>query len=221
MGWKEDPFKRYVAVGSRETPDEFLALQYHCGRELCDMGFQGTSGLAEGSDETYYEGAKSSTRFDEIGFLNFIPWNGFKSSKTSVKKHYADTSKLIFDFDESPFKMRAWILGVGARGTDNGLPPVENLSSLRGGHCMHGRNAHQLLGLYLDRVPSFLHCYARPIGKGPKVNGGTNTAVMLAHHFGVKVINLATPEGLRTTLDFLNKRGIQVDTTPFRKLLGE
>ena len=221
MNWKIDPFKRYVAVGSRETPDDMLALQYHVGRELCSMGFQGSAGLADGSDSAYYNGAKTSDRFDEIGFLNVIPWNGFKSSKTAAVKHFADPDNLIFDFDKSPYKRRAWCLGIGARGTDNGLLKVDNLSDIRGGHSMHGRNAHQVLGLHLDRIPEFIHCYAKPIGNKGLVSGGTNTAVALCIHFGVKVINLATPKGLAWTLSFLEGRGVPVDRSHFRKQLGD
>lgn len=215
LTWLTNPLVFYTAVGSRETPEDMLVLQFHMGRELCDMGVQGHSGLADGSDETYYEGAKQSKRFDEIGFTNFIPWNGFASSAKSLNKHFADPNKLIFNLDESPFRRRAWCLGVGARGGDMGLIKCDSLSRIRGGHSLHARNAHQVLGLWLNKKSSFVHCWAKPVGKSDRVQGGTATAVALAHHFKIRVINLATPEGLAWTLNFLKNRNVEIDYSKY------
>jgi hypothetical protein len=70
---------------------------------------------------------------------------------------------------------------------------------------LHARNACQILDLDLCHPVKFVSCWAEPIGKKGKVKGGTGTAVALALHFGIDVINLATAEGLERALAFLEK----------------
>lgn len=195
--------KPYTAVGSRDTPEDILVLQHHVGKIMCDLGWHGFSGLAEGPDSIYYGGAKCSDRFKEIGFTNIIPWNGFSGSKTGLIKHKHDPNNDIFNLAFSSYKKRAMWLALGARGTDKGLSS--------GGLALHSRNAMQVLDINLKRPSRLVHCWAPPIGISGHVKGGTGTAVALGIHFGIDIINLATKAGLKRTLDFLKLNNVEID----------
>lgn len=181
-----------------------LTLQFHTGKLLCDLGWHGFSGLADGSDSAYYEGAKQSLHFETNGFTNIIPWNGFTGgSKDSLVKHYHNKQKGVFNLDFLEHKRRAKWLGLGARGGDHGLS--------KGGISLHSRNAMQVLGLQLRRPVALLHCWAKPIGTSGRVDGGTATAVALAMHFKINVVNLATRKGLGRTLVLLKQNNVDID----------
>ncbi|HET8687460.1 MAG TPA: hypothetical protein VFM18_12470, partial [Methanosarcina sp.] len=54
--------------------------------------------------------------------------------------------------------------------------------------ALHTRNMYQVLGKSLNEPSRFLVCYAEPTLHG--VKGGTNSAVVLAKRYNVKVYNL-------------------------------
>jgi len=199
--------KPYTGIGSRDTPEEMLLLQWHMGRVLCDQGWHGFSGLALGSDTKFYQGALASERFTVDSFTNIIPYSGFKSTKECTVRHYHDPSKNIFAFDRLPEQdqMKAYWLGIGARGGTFMLKDLWKLKKREwpAGVALHSRNAMQLLDLDLMTRSRFVHCWATPIGNKGRVKGGTGTAVALALHLGIDVINLATRDGLKRTLKFL------------------
>lgn len=189
---------RYAGVGSRDTPEDILCIQFRLGKTFCDIGFQGISGEAPGSDQIYHEGAKQSKRYGEVGFEVFLPWNGFE-------KVWHDPKNNVWDFAKTGFSRRAWWLGIGARGTDSGLK--------RGGMAMHSRNAMQILGGDLVNPVRFVSCWAKPRGKEGHVQGGTGTAVALAMHFGIEVLNLYTDDAMERALNFLDKHEIRDERT--------
>lgn len=197
-------------MGSRETPEDFLVLQHHVGKVFCDLGWHGFSGLAPGPDQTYWGGAKQSHRYGEVGFTNIIPWNGFKGSATSLEQFWHDPAEGIYALNFLPHRKRAFYLGIGARGTGAGLG--------RGGFAMHTRNAMQILDLDLRTPCRLVHCYAKPVGISGHVKGGTATAVALAIHFGIPVINLATKEGLARTLTLLKNNNVEIDYEYYESL---
>ena len=165
---------------------------------MCDLGWHGLSGYAPGSDEIYYEGAKQSKRFKEVGFTNILPWDGFE-------KGHHDPANNFWDLKRTGYMRRAYWLGIGARGTDAGLG--------KGGIAMHSRNAMQVLEIDLTCPVRLVSCYAKPRGKEGRVQGGTDTAVGLALHFGIDVCNLATDEGLERALNFLERYEIKDERT--------
>lgn len=207
--------KPYTGIGSRDTPEEFLILQWHMGRVLCDEGWHGFSGLALGSDKKYYEGAQTSHQFNVDRFTNIIPYSGFKSTKECEVRHYHNPSKNIFAFDRLPWQdqMKAYWLGIGARGGTFGLKQLEKLKNREwpAGVALHCRNTMQLLDLDLSTRSRFVHCWAKPKGTKGHVEGGTGTAVALALHLGIDVINLATKAGLKRTLNFLELREVELN----------
>lgn len=189
---------RYAAVGSRETPEDILCIQFRIGKTMCDIGFMGLSGEAPGPDQIYHEGAKQSRRYDEVGFEAYLPWNGFE-------KVWHNPEKNIWDYNKTGFAKRAWWLGIGARGTDAGLK--------RGGMAMHARNAMQILGGDLRNPVQMVSCWAKPRGKEGHVQGGTGTAVALAIHFKIPVFNLYTDEAMERAMNFLDKYEIKHERT--------
>ena len=94
-------------------------------------------------------------------------------------------------------------------------PNYEALKRKRGAFALHSRNVHQVLGAnVLEPRPSSFCLYYASEDKHGNPKGGTATAVNLAKKFGVRVLNLNTPERLKTLADFLDKmerkRGITV-----------
>lgn len=177
-------------IGSRDVADEIARIQLRLGGTLVDLGWVPRSGLADGSDSNYYYGALLSPNFMLTGFDNYVPGKWFCS-----RNH--DPGKGLYQLNETGFAKRAWWLGIGARGTDAGLKS--------GGMQLHSRNSMQLLGEELKELSRFVVCHAKPIGDGTRVSGGTATAVALARHFGIEVINTYTEEGLARVLKFLEK----------------
>lgn len=181
----------YAGIGSRDTPEEVLSIQFRLGRALCDAGWHGMSGECHGSDMMYHEGARQSPRYKEVGFTAIIPWEGFEGCQYNPEDG-------IIDLRHTKVSKRAMWLGIGARGTDAGLK--------KGGILLHTRNALQILGLDLKHPVRFVSCWAKPLGKQGHVQGGTGTAVALAIHMGIPVINLYTEEGLKRAMAFLDSK---------------
>lgn len=187
--------KTYAGVGSRDTPQDMLDLMYRMAKVLCDLGWVGNSGEAPGADWYFHEGARVSRNYGPGMFNAIIPWNGFKTQ--NEVKVYEKPGNNIYVMDNYRRK-KAEVLGIGARKTLAGL-------NTPGKVALHARNAMQVLGMDLRSPIKFLVCWAKPVGKEGKVSGGTNTAVALALHFGIDVINLATPHGLGRALAFLEE----------------
>ena len=71
---------------------------------------------------------------------------------------------------------------------------------------LHGRNAFQILGPELNHKVAYCICWtpdgAQSHAERSIKTGGTGTAISIADHFGVPVINLANPEQLKTWGDW-------------------
>lgn len=187
-------FPTYAAVGSREAPADICKIIYRLGKILCDKGWHGMSGEAPGCDYFFHAGAKTSKHYKHVGFTAIIPWQGFESQ--GGLRVYARPGNNIITLAQTGWERRAYWIGIGARGTDAGLG--------RGGIALHSRNALQVLGENMQTKVRMLICYAKPVGKTGKVKGGTNTAVVLAIHYKIPIINLAIPEGLTRALKMIH-----------------
>ena len=82
---------------------------------------------------------------------------------------------------------------------------------------MHSRNMHQVLGgNILEPKPSSFCLYYAKEDKYGNPMGGTASAVNLSKRYGIRVLNLNTPERLELLDKFLTsmevKRGIVVET---------
>lgn len=186
--------RRYAGVGSRELPADRAMVIRRLGRKLCDVGWLGQSGEADGTDTEFHLGAKESPRYGEVGFIAFLPWNGFRSSKTSPRIFHNPREgrfdATLFDSFED-----AKPIAIEARGSFDGLGP--------GGICMHTRNVFQVLTPTLKHPVDRLFAYAKPVGNGTKVAGGTNTALQIALRYKVPVTNLYYDEECERVMKWL------------------
>lgn len=180
----------YAGIGSQDAPAEVLNVQFRLGKVLCDLGWHGISGEAPGPDIAYHDGARCSRRYHEVGFTAIIPWGGFQNIWHNPQRN-------IYDLRHTEHFKRSFWLGIGARGTDRNLKD--------GGLLLHSRDSMQVMGVDLKSPVKFVSCWAMPVGKNGKVKGGTNTAVSLALHMGIEVINLYTDEGMQRSIAFLEK----------------
>lgn len=187
---------KYCGVGSRKTPINVLDVMFNLGRALCDVGYLGMSGEADGADFTFHEGARSSPRYPEVGFAAYIPWQGMRVHHSSGRV-FEDWSKGIYDASQFHNHPEAMELAKQARGSFEGLG--------RGGIGLHSRNSYQVLSPSLCNPAARLICWAKPVGKGMRVEGGTNTAVQIAHRFNVPVVNLYYEEKLEQVLTFIKR----------------
>lgn len=171
----------YAGVGSRETPEDVLALMRRLGEHLCNLGWGLSSGDAEGADRAFYEGAYVSPNFYKVPSRIYLAWNG-------VWGRYHDPSEYFFDATRyTDTYETAKQMALEARGSFEGLK--------RGGIGMHTRNVFQIHGHTLqDPVGSILY-WGQPVGKTEKVKGGTNTALQLAVRANVPIrLNLYKEE---------------------------
>lgn len=145
---------------------------------MCDNGCIGSSGEADGADKAFHDGARRSARYSEIGFVAYLPFNGFRSRKDGDRLYHS-TANGLWDATLFDNYNEAMELAKTVRGSWAGLGP--------GGIACHTRNTYQVLTPTLNHPSKRLICWAEPVGKSGKVRGGTNTAVALAiqHHIPV------------------------------------
>jgi hypothetical protein len=119
------------------------------------------SGHAPGADQAFERGAGHRAEL-------YLPWPGFEDS-TPIKARTVVSSPTREAIDLSASHHPTW----------DGLK--------RGAKQLHGRNAHQVLGLYLDSPALLVVCWT-PDALG---GGGTGQAIRIAKAHGVDVHDLA------------------------------
>lgn len=189
--------KVYAGVGSRETPEEILALMRELGKALCEDGWVLSSGDAVGADRAFYEGARMASNFSEEMVRIYLSYNGFWNGFERV---YVDSKPGLLDatvFTETYEQAKQ--MALEARGSFERLGP--------GGIALHTRNVFQIHGHTLqDKVKAMVY-WGIPKGKTEKVNGGTNTALQLAIKSGIeKRINLYYEENVAAAKAYLARR---------------
>jgi hypothetical protein len=188
------PFKGWFAgVGSRETPEEILALMRRISVALYAQGYALSSGDAEGADTAFYEGAIVSPHYHVLGARIYLAWDGVRGRHHDPKNYFYDASK--FPTWETANSLASEI-----------HPAWDHCK--RGARAMHSRNIYQVMGHCLTDPISSLLYWARPVGKDEKVSGGTNQALQTSIKFGIKNrINLYTDEGMARATKFLDQYG--------------
>lgn len=188
---------RYTGVGSRDAPEHVLELFRRLGKVMCDKGSIGSSGEADGCDKAFHDGARLSSRYTEVGFVAYLPFNGFRSRKDSARLYHNPAAGL---WDATAFDSytRAAEIAKAARGSWAGLGP--------GGIACHTRNTFQVLTPTLDAPSKRLFCWAVPVGKSGKVEGGTNTAVAIALAHNVPVLNCYYEHTQRKLEDWIREQ---------------
>jgi len=187
--------RRFVAiVGSREAPEEALAMARGLGRALTDRSIAVSSGDADGMDLAGYEGALTSPSFDLVGARIFLAKHCVHYQTRPPR--YAD-ERIFFDASQFYNWEEAQQYAFEARGSFERLGPY--------GIALHTRNAYQILLDDLKSPVGSVVYWARPIGKKGQVKGGTNTAVQIARRFNVPQVNLYTDEGMRKIESYIER----------------
>lgn len=207
----------YTGVGSRETPPEVISVMEDAAFRLARLGFTLRSGKAGGADAAFQRGMQKydetldngkkkeyRTRLAEI----YIPWDGFASDNED-----------LWDFWDYPLSYLDHLMPEQKQKRDQLVeeihPNYDALKKKRGAFALHSRNVHQVLGAnILDPKPSAFCLYYASEDKHGNPKGGTATAVNLAKKYGVRTLNLNTPERLALLEQFLTnlerKRSVQV-----------
>jgi len=196
----------YTGIGSRETPQEIISVMEDAAFRLARVGLTLRSGKAGGADaafqrgmQKYYETLDNGnqkeyrTRLAEI----YIPWDGFSSDNEG-----------LWDFWDYPLDYLDHLIPEQKSKRDELVeeihPNFEALKKKRGAFALHSRNVHQVLGAnVLEPRPSVFCLYYAGEDKNGNPKGGTATAVNLAKKYGVRTLNLNTPERLATLEQFL------------------
>jgi hypothetical protein len=130
--------KAYAGVGSRETPDDMLALCQMAAEALADQNYVLRTGHAPGADQAFERGAG---RLAEV----FLPWPSFENSEPLE-------ADVIHD-GPTVDAMR-----IAAR-----LHP--NWANLKqGAQKLHARNVHQVLGADTKSPSVFVLCWHQGSG---------------------------------------------------------
>lgn len=79
----------YTGIGSRETPEQVLAIMAKIGRYLAEKGWVLRSGGAEGADSSFEAGCDGVNGLKEI----YVPWQGF-NGRTGIVVTHPDTAIL-------------------------------------------------------------------------------------------------------------------------------
>lgn len=163
------PIRYYAGVGSRRTPADVRALMEAIGQRLGCMGVELRSGGAGGADTAFEIGAAQARASRSI----FLPKDGFNGRR-------ADAA-LTFVPDEACFERALSMVKVIH-------PAWDRLSAFA--QRLHARNACQVLGLSLASPVESVICWT----EGGRLEGGTATAIRLAHKHQIRVFNLGRPQ---------------------------
>ena len=156
--------KFYAGVGSRETPDDVLAVMEKVAKRLSDLGWICRTGGAHGADKAFLEGAAKG----ETSYRLYLPWPGFSGFAVARRT-----------------RPEGWTYKVASEVH----PAWDRLSG--GAPALHARNVHQVLGDSGEMThSSFVVCWT----PGAALKGGTATAIRLAEQYEIPVFNLALPD---------------------------
>lgn len=158
----------YSGIGSRNTPLEILALMTRLAYML-ESDYILRSGGADGSDLAFEKGVLNGNK--EI----YLPWQGFNNSSSEFYE-VCERAKQI----AKKYHPANW---------DGLRPTVQKL---------HARNVYQVLGYDLDTPSKFVLCWTPDYCESHDTRsihtGGTGTAISVASHYNVPVINMSRKE---------------------------
>lgn len=172
----EPPGPYYAGIGSRETPDDIMALMRRAGRILALKGYTLRSGGAPGADSAFEEGC------DEVhgSKVIFLGWKGFNGKDSPWVNATPQAYAMAEQFH----------------------PGWAHLT--RGPRSLMARNSHQIMGWDMQTPAGFVLCYTpdgclrnedrRTKTKTRPGTGGTGQAIGIASAHGIPVYNLQRPE---------------------------
>lgn len=155
----------YSGVGSRETPDTIMKTMTVLAFELQEL-FTLRSGGAPGADSAFEAGVTNWNK--EI----YLPWKGFCDNNSDLYNVCEDAEKIAKQFHPGNW--------------NTFKPAIRKL---------HSRNVYQVLGQDLNTPSKFLLCWTSDYCESHQTRtirtGGTGTAISIADHYGVPIINMS------------------------------
>jgi hypothetical protein len=152
----------YTGIGSRKTPPDILSLMTRVSTHLDSLGKVLRSGGAKGADEAFLQGASSPAQL-------YLPYQGFNGHQGIV----IQDQEILWSATE----IAAQIHETWATYDDFARKA-------------HLRSVFQILGGDLKNPSDFLIFWAVTDRDG-NIEGGTRTAVALAHEHSIPSYNLA------------------------------
>jgi len=177
---------RFTIIGSRSAPTAHCEALIDIGVELMQLGGEGSSGGADGPDNSFTMALQDIVRDTGMdgGLFGriYLPWNGYNGLK------HGDMEGAVVLVNDPVTVELAKTMASIARGSFYGLT--------EGGIALHTRNAFPILGEDLRTHTDVVIISANTNSRG-KVVGGTATAVNIARAIGKPVINLQDPYGFQ------------------------
>ena len=158
----------YAGIGSRETPEDILAIMSDLAFKLANKGYILRSGGADGADSAFEKGCDLAKGKKEI----FIPWDRFNGRERG--------NGVV-----SLSQLDATIVSQAMKMASEYHPNWKICSS--GGRLLHSRNCFQVLGLSLESPSSFIVCWTRNASGA----GGTGQAIRVAEANNIQIFDLA------------------------------
>lgn len=158
--------KYYCGVGSRETPGDVLEVMQRAAVYLRGEGYVLRSGHATGADWAFEQGAQAES-------LIFLPWRPFGQQRYGDDPGRPVLGKAVVAPETELLANYQLLVDLGIR---TQAQPNRTVALL------HGRNVLQVTDA------QFVLCWC-PVRNG-QPQGGTATAVKLAEHWGIPVLNL-------------------------------
>lgn len=151
----------YAGIGARITPENIQQIMHKVAKFMETQNWVLRSGAADGADKAFESGVRNDHN-KEI----FLPWGRFNGSSSPF------TQSLPEAFDVAQNHIVYWSqLSEGAK-------------------KLHARNAHQIMGRFLDDPVKVVICWT---GRGQTI-GGTASAIKIARSLNIPVLNLGSLE---------------------------
>jgi hypothetical protein len=170
----------YAGIGSRETPPAVLESMKAAATRLAQAGWTVRTGLSPGADQAFYEGALAGRGSVEL----YLPCAQFEAKARSVEE--GPGVHVVAEPTDAACTLAARF----HPGWPALSPQVRRLRA---------RDVHEVLGRDLRLPVALVVCWTPDgslDGAGPKA-GGTGQALRVAHHHGLRVLNLERPEHVR------------------------
>lgn len=193
----------YTAVGSRDTPVEFVPSMGGLSRRMRELGWVFRSGKADGADAIFQMGAQASLAADLEGKYGEVykAWESFNTESNPLLPFETDSGYKLWPWWDIVVKDKELIAKAedivselhpfwkAEKDAIAAGKPLDKTMS-KGAKSLHTRNVFQVLGKDLNNPSEFLVCYATVDKQGvPK--GGTRTAWVIAQKYEIPCFNFA------------------------------
>ncbi len=171
---------KYTGIGSRNTPDEILALMKDLAQSLAVDGYTLRSGGADGADTAFEVGCDWMDGKKEI----YLPWKGFNNNKSNLYEPPSEAEQIAEEVYGAKWKY----IGRGVR-------------------ALMSRNIQQVCGKDLNYNSSFVVCWTtdgcESAKTRQKITGGTGQAIEYADTLNIPIFNLANDGAIEKLKEYV------------------